>query len=89
MAAVNSIDKRGEKNGWLRVLGIDPASAGRPGRNCRNDDALPLAAYGALKVAVKRQKNVRARCFKMLRASVRLIEVFAGCDGGGECVHAR
>ena len=59
MAAVNSSDKRGEKNGWLRVLGIDPASAGPTGFGIVESDGRHrhLLHYGALKVAVKRQKE--------------------------------
>ncbi len=59
MAAVNSSDKRGEKNGWLRVLGIDPASAGPTGFGIVESDGrhCHLLHYGALKVAVKRQKE--------------------------------
>lgn len=59
MAATNSSDKRGEKNGWLRVLGIDPASAGPTGFGIIESDGrhCHLLHYGALKVAAKRQKD--------------------------------
>jgi crossover junction endodeoxyribonuclease RuvC len=59
MAATNSSDKRGEKNGWLRVLGIDPASAGPTGFGIVESDGrhCHLLHYGALKVAVKRQRE--------------------------------
>src|SRR5437879_13748487 len=47
------------KNGWMRVLGIDPAAAGptgfgiveSDGRRCR------MLHYGALKVTLKRQRE--------------------------------
>jgi len=59
MAATNSSERRDETNGWLRVLGVDPASAGptgfgiveSDGRRCR------VVQYGALKVAAKRQRE--------------------------------
>jgi len=59
MALTNSSERRDETNRWLRVLGVDPASAGptgfgiveSDGRRCR------VVQYGALKVAAKRQKE--------------------------------
>jgi crossover junction endodeoxyribonuclease RuvC len=59
MAATNSSDKRGEKNGWLRVLGIDPASAGPTGFGIVESDGrhCHMLHCGALKVAAKRQKE--------------------------------
>lgn len=59
MAATNSSDKRGGKIGWLRVLGIDPASAGPTGFGIVESDGrhCHLLHYGALKVAAKRRKE--------------------------------
>ncbi len=80
MAAVNSSDKRGEKNGWLRVLGIDPASAGPTGFGIVESDGrhCHLLHYGALKVAVKRQKECAGAVLQDVYARVcGLIEEYS------------
>jgi len=68
------------KDGWLRVLGIDPAAAGptgygiveTDGRRCR------MLHYGALKVASKRQKECAGAVLQDVHARVcGLIEEFS------------
>jgi len=48
-----------EKNGWLRVLGVDPAAAGPTGYGIIESDGkrCRLLHYGALRVAAKRRKE--------------------------------
>jgi crossover junction endodeoxyribonuclease RuvC len=72
MALTNSSDRRNETNGWLRVLGVDPASAGptgfgiveSDGRRCR------VVQYGALKVAAKRQRECAGAVLQHVHARV-------------------
>jgi crossover junction endodeoxyribonuclease RuvC len=47
------------KNGWMRVLGVDPASAGPTGYGVVEGDGrrCRMLHYGALRVAAKRQKE--------------------------------
>jgi crossover junction endodeoxyribonuclease RuvC len=80
MAATNSSDKRDEKDGWLRVLGIDPAAAGptgfgiveSDGRRCR------MLHYGALIVAAKRQRECAGAVLQDVHARVcGLIEEYS------------
>ena len=68
------------KNGWLRVLGIDPAAAGptgygiveTDGRRCR------MLHYGALKVPSKRQKECAGAALQDVHARVcGLIEEYS------------
>lgn len=51
--------RRSENNGCLRVLGIDPASAGPTGFGIIESDGRHccLVHYGALRIAAKRQKE--------------------------------
>src|SRR5882724_2586454 len=48
-----------EKNGWFRVLGIDPAASGPTGYGVVESDGRKcrMLHYGAFKVAAKRQKD--------------------------------
>ena len=48
-----------EKNGWFRVLGIDPAAAGPTGYGVVESDGRKcrMLHYGAFKVTAKRQKD--------------------------------
>lgn len=48
-----------EKNGWLRVLGVDPAAAGPTGYGIIESDGkrCHLLHYGALRVVAKRRKE--------------------------------
>jgi crossover junction endodeoxyribonuclease RuvC len=80
MAATNSSDKRGEKNGWLRVLGIDPASAGPTGFGIIESDGrrCHMLHYGALKVTAKRQKECAGAVLQDVHARVcGLIEEYS------------
>src|SRR6266446_1983375 len=76
----SSADTTRAKNGYLRVLGIDPAAAGptgygiveTDGRHCR------MLHYGALKVASKRQKECAGAVLQDVHARVcSLIEEFS------------
>jgi crossover junction endodeoxyribonuclease RuvC len=69
-----------EKNGCMRVLGVDPAAAGptgygvieSDGRHCR------MVHYGALKVTARRQRESAGAVLQDLHALLsRLIEEFA------------
>lgn len=69
-----------EDNGWMRVLGVDPAAAGptgygiveSDGRHCR------MLHYGALKVAPKRRKECGGAALQNVHALLcRLIEDYA------------
>jgi crossover junction endodeoxyribonuclease RuvC len=80
MAGTNSSDKRDEKNGCLRVLGIDPASAGPTGFGIVESDGrrCHMLHYGALKVAAKRQKDCAGAVLQDVHARVcGLIEEFS------------
>jgi crossover junction endodeoxyribonuclease RuvC len=48
-----------EKNGWMRVLGVDPAAAGPTGYGIVESDGrrCRMLHYGALRVTAKRQKE--------------------------------
>lgn len=68
------------KNGWVRVLGVDPAAAGptgygiveTDGRNCRT------LHYGALKVASRRQRECAGAALQDVHARVcALIEEYS------------
>jgi crossover junction endodeoxyribonuclease RuvC len=80
MTGTNSSSSQSEKNGWIRVLGVDPAATGptgygiveSDGRHCR------LLGYGALKVAAKRQKEGAGAALQDVHARVcGLIEEFS------------
>ena len=69
-----------EKNGCMRVLGVDPAAAGptgygiieSDGRHCR------MLHYGALKVAARRQKECAGATLQDVHALLcRLIDEFS------------
>src|SRR2546421_3489243 len=59
MAGTNSSGRRNEKNGWTCVLGVDPAAAGPTGYGIVESDGrrCKMLHYGALRIAVKRQKE--------------------------------
>jgi crossover junction endodeoxyribonuclease RuvC len=68
------------KNGWLRVLGIDPAAAGPTGYGIVESDGrrCRMLHYGALKVAAKRQKECAGAALEDVHARVcSLIDEFA------------
>jgi crossover junction endodeoxyribonuclease RuvC len=79
MAATISPSSRDEKNGRLRVLGIDPAAAGPTGYGIIESDGCrcQLLHYGALKVAAKRQRECAGAVLQDVHARVcGLIEKF-------------
>jgi crossover junction endodeoxyribonuclease RuvC len=77
-----TISSRGqnEKNGCLRVLGIDPAATGPTGYGIVESDGrgCRMLHYGALKVAAKRQKECAGAALQDVHARVcGLIEEFS------------
>jgi crossover junction endodeoxyribonuclease RuvC len=80
MSGTSPSEENGGKNGWLRVLGVDPAAAGptgfgiieSDGRNCR------MLHYGALKVTARRRKEREGAVLQEVHARLcRLIEDYA------------
>src|SRR5580704_2235876 len=70
----------GGKNGWIRVLGVDPASAGPTGYGIVESDGsvCRMLHYGALTVAAKRRKEFAGATLQDVHALLcRLIEEFA------------
>jgi crossover junction endodeoxyribonuclease RuvC len=77
-----TISSRGqnEKNGCLRVLGLDPAATGPTGYGIVESDGrrCRMLHYGALKVAAKRQKECAGAALQDVHARVcGLIEEFS------------
>jgi crossover junction endodeoxyribonuclease RuvC len=69
-----------EKNGWMRVLGVDPAAAGPTGYGIVESDGrrCRMLHYGALKVPAKRQKESAGAALQDIHARVcGLIEEFS------------
>jgi crossover junction endodeoxyribonuclease RuvC len=67
------------KNGWLRVLGIDPAAVGPTGYGIVESDgrAHRVLGYGAQRIAAKRQKeSVGAALHDVHNLLSRLLEEF-------------
>jgi len=67
-------------NGWLRVLGVDPAATGPTGYGIVESDGrrCRMLHYGALKVAAKRQKECAGAALQDVHARVcGLIEEFS------------
>jgi crossover junction endodeoxyribonuclease RuvC len=70
----------GEKNGWMRVLGVDPAAAGPTGYGIIESDGrrCRMLHYGALKVAAGRQREGVGAALQDVHALLcQLIEEFA------------
>jgi crossover junction endodeoxyribonuclease RuvC len=68
------------KKGWMRVLGVDPASAGPTGYGIVESDGrcCRMLHYGALTVAAKRRKECAGATLQDVHALLcRLIEEFA------------
>jgi crossover junction endodeoxyribonuclease RuvC len=68
------------KNGWMRVLGIDPAAAGPTGFGIVESDGrcCRMLHYGALKVTPKRQRECGGASLQDVHARVcGLIEEFS------------
>jgi crossover junction endodeoxyribonuclease RuvC len=59
LLAMAGIRQHPVQNGWLRVLGVDPAAAGPTGYGIIDSDGRVhrVLRYGALRVATKRQKD--------------------------------
>src|SRR5467141_2952703 len=71
--------KSNGKNGWMRVLGIDPAAAGPTGFGIveGNGRCCRMLHYGALKVTPKRQRECASAALQDIHARVCcLIEEF-------------
>jgi crossover junction endodeoxyribonuclease RuvC len=69
-----------ENNGWIRVLGVDPAAAGPTGYGVVESDGhrCRMLHYGALKVAAKRQKECVGAALQNVHAELcRLIKEFS------------
>jgi crossover junction endodeoxyribonuclease RuvC len=67
------------KTGWIRVLGVDPASAGPTGYGIVESDGrcCRMLHYGALTVAAKRKKECAGATLQDVHALLcRLIEEF-------------
>ena len=80
MTETISSGKRHEKNGWVRVLGVDPAAAGPTGYGIVESDGrrCRVLYYGALKVAAGRGKNFAGAALERVHALLcRLIEDFS------------
>jgi crossover junction endodeoxyribonuclease RuvC len=72
--------RQNEKNGWMRVLGLDPAATGPTGYGIVESDGrrCRMLYYGALKVAAKRQKECAGAALQDVHARVcGLIEEFS------------
>jgi crossover junction endodeoxyribonuclease RuvC len=68
------------KNGWIRVLGVDPASAGPTGYGIVESDGsvCRMLHYGAMTVAAKRRKEFAGATLQDVHALLcRLIEEFS------------
>jgi crossover junction endodeoxyribonuclease RuvC len=73
-------ERMSEKNGCMRVLGVDPAAAGPTGYGIIESDGRHCRTlhYGALKVAASRQKECVGAALQDVHALLcRLIEEFA------------
>jgi len=80
MAVRNSSERRDETNGWQRVLGVDPASAGPTGFGIVESDGrcCRVVQYGALEVAARRQKECAGAVLQDVHARVcRLLEEYS------------
>jgi len=80
MTGTISSGRQNEKNGWLRVLGVDPAATGPTGYGIVESDGrrCRMLYYGAMKVAAKRQKGCAGAALQDVHARVcGLIEKFS------------
>jgi crossover junction endodeoxyribonuclease RuvC len=80
MNGATSADKTSEKNTWIRVLGVDPASAGPTGYGIIESDGrvCRMLHYGALTVAAKRRRECAGATLQDVHTLLcRLIEKFA------------
>jgi crossover junction endodeoxyribonuclease RuvC len=80
MSEATPSSKNRERNGWTRVLGVDPAAAGPTGYGIVESDGRRsrMLYYGALKVPVKRQHECSGAALQDVHALLcRLIEDYA------------
>ncbi len=80
MGATKAAGKANEKNGWMRVLGVDPAAAGPTGYGIVESDGrcCRVLHYGALKAAAKGLSKEPGTALRNVYALLcRLIEEFA------------
>src|SRR6266481_9470846 len=80
MTGTNSSGGRSEKNGCLRVLGVDPAAAGPTGYGIVESDGqcCRVLHYGALKSVSKQQRGWSGAALQGVHALIYgLIEEFA------------
>jgi crossover junction endodeoxyribonuclease RuvC len=80
MTGTNPSGTQHEKNGWTRVLGVDPAAAGPTGYGIVESDGrrCRMLHYGALKVVAKRQKECVGAALQDVHARVcGLIEEYS------------
>lgn len=80
MTAVNLSSRQNEQNGWMRVLGIDPAAVGPTGYGIIESDGRRCRTlhYGTLKVAAGRRKECAGAALQDIHALLcRLMEEFS------------
>jgi crossover junction endodeoxyribonuclease RuvC len=80
MSEATPASKNSERNGWTRVLGVDPAAAGPTGYGIVEGDGRRCRTlhYGALKVLGKRQQGCGGAALQEVHALLcRLIEDYA------------
>ncbi len=80
MGATKAAGKTNEKNGWMRVLGVDPAATGPTGYGIVESDGhrCRMLHYGALKAAAKGQNKEPGAALRNVYVLLcRLIEEFA------------
>jgi crossover junction endodeoxyribonuclease RuvC len=80
MTGANSPSRQSEKNGWMRVLGIDPAAVGPTGYGIIESDGrrCRMLHYGALKVAAGRRKEFAGAALQDIHARLcQLMDEFS------------
>jgi crossover junction endodeoxyribonuclease RuvC len=80
MSAINSASKHGGKNGWTRVLGVDPAAVGPTGYGIIESDGrcCRTLGYGTLKVDAGRRKECAGAALQDIHALLcRLMDQFS------------
>jgi crossover junction endodeoxyribonuclease RuvC len=80
MTAATTSREMGTTNGWMRVLGVDPAAAGPTGYGIVESDGRQcrMLHYGALKISAKKHKDDGGAALQEVHALLcGLIEEFA------------
>src|SRR5215472_10951430 len=82
IAAMNAVgtSRETETNGWMRVLGVDPAAAGPTGYGIVESDGRQcrMLHYGALKINARMQKDGDGVALQQVDALLcELIQEFA------------